>query len=55
VALRCSLELLYATNVDGQTSLRVTTAFIRAMISSIDFVSAGEMTSKKKSHFGQRH
>jgi hypothetical protein len=48
------LKPRYATNVDGQSSLRVTTASIRLMTSLIDLVSAGEITSKQQSHFGQR-
>jgi hypothetical protein len=47
-------ELHYAANRQAGTSSHVTTASILVMISSIDFVSAGEMISKQQSHFGQR-
>jgi uncharacterized membrane protein len=47
-------DLPYATSGDGEISSLVTIASSLVMISFIDLVSAGEMTSKQQSHFGQR-
>jgi Domain of unknown function (DUF6471) len=43
-----------ATSSDGKISPLVTIASIRLMTSFIGFVSAGEITSKVRSHFAQR-
>ena len=51
--MRFAPETAYATNGNGDASVRLKTASILFMTFFIGPVSAGEISSKEQSHFGQ--